>query len=152
VEELPVRGEARGGDRPGVDHGVRAAIVTPLDRRQRVERQPGAVDPDALAQRLGTEELADEREHERLGHAHDRELAVDVAGAEHAPAHAHEADAEQVGRHLGERRVDARDVALGDARVPAVRLVDPRLNGLRLRERTSRDVRRSILDRASLRA
>ena len=47
--------------------------------RERVERQPGGVHAELLARLLRAERLADQREHERLGHAHDRELVVGVA-------------------------------------------------------------------------
>ena len=38
---------------------------------ERVERQPGGVHPDLLADLLGAEGLTDQGEHERLGDAHD---------------------------------------------------------------------------------
>ena len=62
---------------------------------------PGAVDADAASRASSAPEpLADEREHERLGHAHDRELVLGVAGGVHRAAGADDADAEQVRRRL----------------------------------------------------
>src|SRR5690606_35802030 len=64
------------------------------------------------------------REHERLGHAHDRELVVGVAGLADAAVGTDDADAEQRAVHRGERRVDGRVFALGVGPIALVRIVD----------------------------
>ena len=63
---------------------------------KRIERQPCGVDADPVAQRIGANRFTDEREDERLGDAHDRELMVGIAGRVGVAAGPDHADPEQV--------------------------------------------------------
>src|SRR5262245_29773705 len=76
--ERPTRHQAGGGDRPRIHHRVRPAVRALFDSRQRVERQPGGVHADLLADLFGAQGLTDQGEDERLGDAHDREFVVRV--------------------------------------------------------------------------
>ena len=66
--------EARGRDRARVDHRVRAAVGTALDAGKRVERMPRRIYTQTLARARRADQIADEREHEGFGDAHDGEL------------------------------------------------------------------------------
>ena len=67
------------GDRAGIDHWVRFAILAAFDGREGVERQAGRIDAQAPARGVRAQNLQDKREHERLRYAHDREWSVPVA-------------------------------------------------------------------------
>ena len=67
-----------GREGAGVDHRIGPAVRGALDRRQRVEGQARAIDADQIAYRARTQLLAHQGEDEGLGHAHDRELVVEV--------------------------------------------------------------------------
>ncbi len=69
---------------------------------------PVALTPSLSRTSSRAQRLAHQREHERLGHAHDRELVIGVAGAIDAAAGRHDRDAEQIARHPGQRRIDGR--------------------------------------------
>ncbi len=64
--------------------------------------------PSFVARCFRAEHVADQREDERLGHAHDRELVLRVAGAIDVAAGPDDADAEQIARHRCQRRIDLR--------------------------------------------
>ncbi len=83
-----------------------------------------AFTPIRRAHGLGTERLADEGEHERLGDAHDRERHVDIAGLDHVAAGTRHAQAEV--RRVGplQRRVHGRQRALDVVAESAVRVLD----------------------------
>ena len=70
--------------------------------------KPGGVRAELLARLLRADRLADQREHERLRHAHDREFVFGVAGRVNVAAGADHADAEQLARHPRQRRIDLR--------------------------------------------
>jgi hypothetical protein len=74
-----------------------------------------------------------------------------VAGRVGAAARADDGDAEELGRDRRQRRVDPRDLALGDRAVARVGLVDPGLDDVRRRQLSRRDIRGAIVDGASLR-
>ncbi len=92
----PARYEAGGGDRAGVDHRVRPAVAALLDRVDRIERHAGCVGADVLACSVGTEGVAHQREDERLGDAHDRELDIGITGRPDAAVGADDRQAEQL--------------------------------------------------------
>src|SRR4029079_16524451 len=94
----------------------------PLDRRQRIERETRAVDAQQAPGILGPQALADEREDERLGDTHDRELELRVPDREDRSVRRDDADPEQVRRHACERRVDLRDGAVCGRAIALVRL------------------------------
>ena len=73
---------------------------------ERVERQAGRVDAEAPARGLRAQNLADEREHERLRHAHDRERMIGVAARVSRAVDADHAEAEEIGLNVGQRRID----------------------------------------------
>jgi len=84
------------------------SVHAAFDRGQRIERQPGAVYAEPLAGLLGADRLTDQREHEGLGDAHDRERVVRVPDGMHITVGTDHAHAEQIAGRLGERRVDIR--------------------------------------------
>ena len=118
------RYEAGGGDRAGVDHRVRPAVATLVDGVDRIERHAGGVGADVLARGVGTEGVAHEREDERLGDAHDRELRRRRHRPRGPPVGADDAQAEQAGGHSLEDRVHVRVLAVVVVPVALVRLGD----------------------------
>jgi hypothetical protein len=146
VDELPpglsgrARYQARRCDRPRIHHRVRPAVRTPLDRPERVERQPRGIHPELAAGLLVAQRLTDQGEHERLGDAHDRELVLGVTDRVDIAAGADHANAEKVALHPGERRVNLGVPAFGHGLVGLVRFVDQQADLLRRRQVTGRNV------------
>ncbi len=77
-----------------------------LDAGERVEGVAGGIDADLAPRFLDSGRLRDEREDERLRHAHDGEFVVRVARLEHAPGRPHDADAEEIRRDAGQGGVN----------------------------------------------
>ena len=157
MDELPpglggsARHEACRCDRPRVHHRVGPAVRAPFDRPERVEREPGGVHPEPAARLLVAERLTDQREHERLGDAHDRELVLGVPDRVDVAAGADHADAEQLARHPRQGRVDLGILAFRDRPVALVRLVDQSphlLGGRQLARRYVRGIGDLVLRRA----
>ena len=90
-----------------------------------VERQPSRIYPQPLADILSSRGLHDEREYERLGHAHDREqIVAHLVKAATGPG---DANTEQPSRHAGQGWVDFTTTA-GELTVTLVSLLDRPLN------------------------
>jgi hypothetical protein len=64
--------QARRRDGAGVDHRIRAAIAGAFDAGQELNAYPVAFAPSRFACAGRADQVAHQREHERLGHAHDR--------------------------------------------------------------------------------
>ena len=128
----------------------------PLDRRDRVERQPGGVHADHAPYPLQAELLADEALEKRLGHAHDRRLRLHVAGGVEVAADSGDADPEEPSRHAAQRRVDLRERSVAVRPVALVGLDDELPDEVfsraadRSRRTATRSPRRFRLGRPSL--
>lgn len=135
--------QAGAGDGTRVDHRVGAPVGTVLDGGQRVERSPGGVDADVVDDPIDPEASTGEGEDERLGHAHERERDVDVAGDELVPVDADDRDAEQRRIRLCQRGIHRADTTRVDSCHLGVtgrhRLTDPLVTG----EVPGRDVGRT---------
>jgi hypothetical protein len=148
VNELPLgcesvaRHQACGSDCAGIDHRVGSPVGTAFDGGERIEWHSGGVRAELLARLFRAHLLTDEREHERLGHAHDREFVIGVAGGIDVAADADHAHAEQFAPRPGQRRVNSRILAVGIGFESRVRLAYQRRDSLRGREVTGRDERR----------
>ena len=81
-----------------------------FNRSERIERQSRRIRAELRARFLRSDHFAHESEHERFRYTHDRKLVFDVAGAVDTPTGAHDANAEQLARHTGERRIYLRIV------------------------------------------
>ena len=136
------RDQRGGGDRARVDHGVGAAVRAALHGGERVEREPGGVHADAGADLVRAEGAAGEGEHERLGHAHDRERHAAVPCDVDRARHPHDGDAEAVRVRDAQCRVDVRHRALADRLETPVGLVDEPGDLGGLRQRAGGDERR----------
>jgi hypothetical protein len=73
----------------------------------------GLVRSELVARRIRADQLAHQREHERLRDAHDRKRIVDVTGGVDPSGGAGDAHAEEVARRPSERRIDLRVLSFG---------------------------------------
>jgi hypothetical protein len=73
----------------------------------------GRVNADALADDLGPQRVADQREDEGLREAHDSEKDIPIAGGMHRAIGTDHTEAELIGRDAGERGIDVGDRSLG---------------------------------------
>ena len=128
------RHQARRRDRPRVDHRIGAAIPALLDRRDRIEREPSRVCADKLAHSLWTKLRTHQRKHERLGNAHDWELAVGVATGEDAATYPDQRDAEQIAIDSRQCRIDLRVLTFSLRSIALIRFADHALNLFRWRK------------------
>ena len=110
----------------------------PARRREGVEREAGALTPVRAAPPLCRSSRTPARRRTACD-AHDRELDLRVSHAVDAAACAHDADPEELGRYLSERRVDLRRPPFAYRRKARMRFVNKRADSLGWRKLTSRD-------------
>ena len=136
--------EARGGDGPGIDHGIDGPFRVELNGHHRVERQPGAVYPKFVAGLSVANRIADQSKGEHLRNALNRKLVIGVTLGRHPARDRGDADPEQLVGRLGEGRNVIGDHALVEMAVPLVALANDQANGLFTREVPGRNERLSF--------
>ena len=123
-----------------IDHRVGPATAM-LDGREGIEGQSSGVCAELVARLFRTDRFANQREHERLRHAHDREFVVGVSGRVDASACPDNADAEQIAGDPGERRIDLGVLAVGIRLEAPVRVRHQRPHRLGFGQVPCRDIR-----------
>src|SRR5262249_10552834 len=128
---------------------IRSAVSAPFDARQRIERQPGAIDSELVSRGFRSNQVTNQRKQERLRHAHDREVVVSIPyGIDEAVSPGH-TDSEQVARHILERGIDGRVLALVIGGESFIRLVDQILDSFGRGQMSGGDEGEAVLDRSA---
>jgi len=99
------RCQARRRNGARIDHRVGPATAV-LDGREGIEGQSSGVCAELFARFFRADRFANQCEHERLRHAHDREFVLGVASLVDASAGPDNANPEQFSRNPGERWID----------------------------------------------